>query len=76
MSSGEHVGEREHEDEDEEALTECPECGAAITGEESLESKTVPGLRVGSGSVYARGKNDLWLCTGCRATLGVKLRED
>ncbi|MUV57693.1 hypothetical protein SAMN04487947_3820 [Halogeometricum rufum] len=75
MSSEEHEHEGEHEHEDEEALTECPECGAEITGEESLESKTVPELRVDSGSVYAKGKNDLWLCKGCRATLGVKLRE-
>lgn len=64
-----------HDHESERELTECPECGAEISGEESLESKTVPELRVGPRSVYGRGNHDLWLCRNCRATLGVRLRE-
>lgn len=65
----------EHEHESEEELSECPECGMEIEGEESLESKSVPELRAGPRSVYAKNKHDLWLCKGCRATLGVKLRD-
>lgn len=65
----------EHEHESEEELTNCPECGDELHGEESLESKTAPELRTGPRSVYAKGKRDLWLCKGCGATLGVKLRE-
>jgi uncharacterized protein with PIN domain len=71
MASEEH----EHEHETEEEITECPECGAELGGEETLETKTVPELRVTPRSVYGKNRRDLWLCKGCGAILGVKPRE-
>lgn len=70
-----HISSDAHDHESEDELTECPDCGAEIAGEESLESTSMPGLRVGPRSVYGEGENDLWLCTNCRATLGVSVGE-
>jgi ribosomal protein L37AE/L43A len=79
MSSdtNQHDEEHVHETGDHE-LTECPACGKPITGADDLEKgETVPELTsVDSRSVMVgRASNDLWLCKGCGATLGVRRRD-
>ncbi|WP_411963545.1 hypothetical protein [Haloferax sp. YSMS24] len=70
----EHV----HEAGDHE-LTECPACGRPIKGADDVErGESVHEITsVDSRSVMVgRQSNDLWMCKGCGATLGVRRRDD
>ncbi|KAB1188342.1 MULTISPECIES: hypothetical protein [Haloferax] len=75
----EHMHEEHiHEESDDHELTECPACGRPIRGADDLErGEEVPELtRVDSRKVMVgRQPNDLWMCKGCGATLGVRRRK-
>jgi transposase len=72
MSSG-----PDHEHETERELEECPECGAELDGEESVEKEPVESVRSAGPTIHiGRRQGDLWLCKGCGAILGVKLDRD
>ncbi|KAB1194158.1 hypothetical protein GJR96_12240 [Haloferax sp. MBLA0076] len=73
-----HEYEHVHEASEEHELTECPACGKPIRGIDDLEQgETVPELTTvdGRGVMMGRSKNDLWMCKGCGATLGVRRRQ-
>ncbi|AFK19424.1 hypothetical protein E6P09_11615 [Haloferax mediterranei ATCC 33500] len=67
-----------HEATSGEPLTECPACGKPIEGVDDLErGETVPEITsMEKRSVMVgRKSNDLWMCEGCGATLGVRIRD-
>ncbi|WP_396612519.1 hypothetical protein ACH9L7_04385 [Haloferax sp. S1W] len=71
----EHHG---HDSAGEEKLTECPSCGEPIQGADDIvRGDPVPEIRsIRKRSVMVgRQPNDLWMCKGCGATLGVRLRD-
>jgi hypothetical protein len=51
----------------------CPECGAETDAADDLESgPTVPAIEPDDdGTISLYGTRDLFLCSNCRATLGV-----
>ncbi|KAB1196161.1 MULTISPECIES: hypothetical protein [Haloferax] len=70
----EHV----HEAGDHE-LTECPACGAPIRGADDMKrGETIPEITTMEKRhvMVGRRTNDLWMCKGCGATLGVRRRRD
>ncbi|ELZ85023.1 hypothetical protein C453_10595 [Haloferax elongans ATCC BAA-1513] len=73
-----HSHEHSHEPADEIELTECPGCGEPIRGADDIvRGDSVPEIRsIRKRSVMVgRQPNDLWLCKGCGATLGVRVRD-
>ncbi|SEL72773.1 hypothetical protein [Haloferax larsenii] len=70
--------EHSHEPADEAKLAECPNCGDSIRGADDIvRGDSVPEIRsIRKRSVMVgRQSNDLWLCKGCGATLGVRVRD-
>ena len=75
----EHAHEEHVHETGDHELTECPACGRPIEGADDVErGESVPEITsVDSRSVMiGRRSNDLWMCKGCGATLGVRRPDD